>query len=198
LVRYTAGPQQYGGTMQMLRGGIGTLSLLLGAGGPTVAHNPIAVTGYAARNPGGPYANTRVQSRPGGPITTGCVFSTGGMITVPGNLVGTGSPTGNGYTGFPWTTGHVYVKVTIGVVGTTTFSVSGSDNRTPLGAGNITMESGGLLHRIVQGRVMAYNDTIKMKMTFPVNPLPSMLPGGIAAAAGLMVLAVGYAVRRRF
>jgi hypothetical protein len=195
IVRYAAGSNQYGGTMQMLRGGIGTLSLLIGATGPTVAHNPIAVTGYAARNPGGPYANTRLQSRPGGPITTGCVFSPGGMISIPGTQVGTGSPTGNFYHGFPWTTGNVYVKVTIGVTGTTTFSVTGSDARTPEGAGNLTLEAGGLLHRIVQGRTMAYNDTIKMRM---VEPTPSMSPAGVAAGALLMVLVVGYALRRRF
>jgi hypothetical protein len=37
-----------------------------------------------------------------------------------------------------------------------------------------------------------------MKLTFPVSPLPSMSTGGVAAGALLMVLAVGYALRRRF
>jgi hypothetical protein len=195
IVRYTAGANQFGGTMQIIRGGTGTLSNLLGATGPTVQHNPIAVTGYVAINSGGPYANTRLQPRPGGPITTGAVFSPGGMITQPGVQVGTGSPTGNFYHGFPWTTGNVYVKVTIGVTGTTTFSKTGSDARTPEGAGNITLQAGGLFQRIVQGRTMAYSAWVKMRM---VEPTPSMTPVGVAAGALLMVLAVGYALRRRF
>jgi hypothetical protein len=195
LVRYTAGPQQFGGTMQMLRTGNGGIALLLGATGPTVQHNPMAVPGGAVQNPGGPYANSRLQPIPGGPITTGCVFSPGGMISVPGTQVGTGASTGNLYQGFPMTTGTVYVKVTIGVVGTTTFSASGSDARTPEGAGNITLQAGGLLQRLVQGRTMAYRDTVAMRM---VEPTPSMSPAGLAAGALLMVLAVGYALRRRF
>jgi hypothetical protein len=195
LVRYTAGTNQYGGTMQMVRGGIGTLSILLGVTGPTVQHNLIAVTGYATQNPGGSYANSRLQSRPGGPITTGCVFSAGGMITQPGTVVGTGTGTANLYHGFPMTTGNVYVRVTVGVVGPTTLSVSGSDARTPEGAGNLTLVAGGLIQRLVQGRTFAYQDTVKMRM---VEPTPSMSLAGVAAGALLMALVVGYALRRRF
>jgi len=195
LVRYTAGLQQYGGTMQMVRDGYGTLSLLLGATGPTVQHNPIAVPGYQVRNIGGPYANTRLSPRSGGPITQGCVFSANGMITQPGVQVGTGSTSGNAYTGFPMTTGSVYVKVTIGVTGTSTLSVSGSDARTPEGAGNITLVAGGLLHRLLTGQAMVYQDTLRMRM---VEPTPSMSPAGVAAGALLIVLVVGYALRRRF
>jgi len=195
LVRYAAGTNQFGGTLQMLRGGNGVISLLLGATGPTVQHNFLQQPGLLSRNPGGPYANTRLESRPGGPITQGAVFSPGGMITVPGVQVGTGAPTGNLHQGFPWTTGNVYVKVTIGVTGTTTFSVTGSDARTPEGAGNITLQAGGIFHRLVQGRTMANRDVLRMRM---VEPTPSMSPAGIAAGALLMVLAVGYALRRRF
>jgi len=195
LVRYTAGTNQFGGTMQIVRGGTGTLSLLLGATAPTVQHNPIAVAGLIVINSGGPYANTRLQARPGGPITTGAVFSAGGMISVPGVQVGTGASTGNFYHGFPWTTGNVYIKVTVGVTGTTTFSKTGSDARTPGGAGNITLQAGGLLHRLVQGRTMAYSAWVKMRI---VEPTPSMTPVGVAAGALLMVLVVGYALRRRF
>jgi hypothetical protein len=196
LVRYTAGTNQFGGTMLLLRGGTGSISLLLGATGPTVQHNPMVVPGvWAIQQPGGSYANTRLNIIPGGPITTGCVFSPGGMITIPGTQVGTGASTGNLYTGFPWTTGNVYVKVTIGVTGTTTFSVSGSDARTPLGAGNITLHAGGLLHRIVQGRTMAYHDYVRMRMR---QPTPSMSLAGVVAGGLLIVLVVGYALRRRF
>jgi len=195
LVRYTAGSNQFGGTMQMLRIGNGGIALLLGATGPTVQNNPMAVPGGAIQNPGGSYANSRLQPIPGGPITTGAVFSPGGMISVPGVQVGTGASTANLYHGFPMTTGTVYVKVTIGVTGTTTFSASGSDARTPEGAGNITLQAGGLLHRVVQGRTMAYRDTVTMRM---VEPTPSMSAAGVATGALLMVLAVGYALRRRF
>jgi hypothetical protein len=195
LVRYTAGTNQYGGTMQMLRGGNGVLSLLLGATGPTVQHNFLQQPGYLSRNPGGSYANTRLESRPGGPITTGCVFSAGGMITQPGAVVGTGAPTGNLHQGFPWTTGNVYVKVTIGVAGTSSFSATGSDARTPEGAGNITLQAGGIFQRLIQGRTLGNQDTLRMRM---VEPTPSMSAAGVAAGALLMVLAVGFALRRRF
>jgi hypothetical protein len=37
-----------------------------------------------------------------------------------------------------------------------------------------------------------------MTMSFPVSPLPSMSPMGVAAGALLMVLVVSYALHRRF
>jgi len=57
------------------------------------------------------------------------------------------------------------------------------------------MQAGGLFQRLVQGRTMAYSTWVKMRM---VEPTPSMSPAGVAAGALLIVLAVGYALRRRF
>jgi hypothetical protein len=93
------------------------------------------------------------------------------------------------------TTGNAYVKVTVGVAGTSTLSVTGSGARTPGGAGNVTLVAGGLVHRLLTGQAMVYQDTLRMRM---VEPTPSMSPAGIAAGALLMVLAVGYDMRRRF
>jgi len=194
LIRYTAGVQQYGGTMQMLRGGVGVLSLLIGISPTLVQHNPIAATGIAVQAVGGPYGYNRIQPRPGGPITQSPGFSSGGMITVPGSVVGSGTGTTNAYDGFPMTTGQVYVRVSLGVTGNSTFTVTGSDARTLNGAGNITLVAGGLAHRVLQGRVNAYEDTLTMTMA---SPTPSMSPAGLAAGALLLLLAVGYAMRRR-
>jgi hypothetical protein len=197
LVRYTAGPQQYGGTMQMVSGGGGVLSIRIGTN--TVMHNPFGgATGAAPTEaPGGFYANSSLtDALPGGPITTGAVVSAYGMITVPGVQVNTGVNTTIINRGFSWTTGQVYVKGTTGgPVTSTTATVTGSDQRTPLGAGNITLVAGGIGNRVSSGQTFMDFDRVKMKLS---HPAPSMSPAGVAVGAVLMVLAVGYALRRRF
>ena len=101
-------------------------------------------------------------------------------------------------TGFPFTTGRVYVKATDGPLNTT-FTATGVDARTALGVGQITLVAGGLQHRVGTAGVTAgMLETVAMTVTFPAQPLPSITPAGIAAGAVLMVLAVGYALRRRF
>jgi hypothetical protein len=80
-------------------------------------------------------------------------------------------------------------------VTSTTVTITGTDNRTPLGAGNITLVAGGIGNRITSGRTFVDFDRVKMRMAYPT---PSVSPAGVAAGAVLMVLAVGYALRRRF
>jgi hypothetical protein len=195
LIRYTSGVQQFGGTMNTVRGGVGTLSLLVGVSPTQVQHNALGAVGTVPQMPGGAYYATTLRLRAGGPITQSPGFSVGGMITVPGTQVNTGAGTSNLFVGFPFTTGQVYVKVSLGQTGYETLTVTGSDQRTPLGAGNITLVAGGLVQRLVQGRTLPYEDTVKMKLS---HPAPSMSPAGVAVGAVLMVLAVGYAMRRRF
>jgi hypothetical protein len=199
LIRYTAGANQYGGTMQMLSGGGGIISFLLGATGPTILHNPFGA-GLAGdtEGPGGPYANRADDILAGGPITVGCQQSPYGLITVPGTIVGYGTTATWYIHGFPWTTGQVYVRGTVaGAYTSTTVTLTGSKNLTPNGAGNITLVAGGLANAQHVATTYMDFDYIQMQLTFPVNPLPSVTPAGVAAGALLMVLAVGYAVRRR-
>jgi hypothetical protein len=202
LIRYKAGTNAYGGTMQMISQGGGVMSFLIGAG-PTLMHNPFHTAPGAAPTeaPGGPYANTSLTDvLPAGPITSGAVLSPHGLITVPGTVVGYGTTATWFHWGFPWTTGKVYLSGTNGGPYTSTFAtLTGSDARTPLGAGNITLVAGGIANGLHGSRrtYMSF-DRITMKLALPANPLPSMSPAGVAAGALLMVLAVGYALRRRF
>jgi hypothetical protein len=202
LIRYTAGPNQYGGTMQMLSGAGGVISFLLSAAGPTVMHNPFggALGAAPTEAPGGPYANSLLDDvLPAGPVTTGCVFSPYGLITVPGTIVGYGTTATWDQWGMPWTTGQVYVKGTQGGPYTsTTATLTGSKNLNATGAGTITMVAGGIANALHTPTTYMSFDYVTMKLTFPAEPLPSMSPAGIAAGALLMVLAVGFALRRRF
>jgi len=204
LIRYKAGPNQFGGAMQLFSGGGGVISFLLGATGPTVMHNPFGgATGAAPTEaPGGVYANSTLDDvLPGGPITTGCAFSPYGLITVPGTPTGGyGSTATWDQFGFPWTTGKIYVSGTnAGPYTSTIVTITGSKSLTPQGAGNITLVAGGIANGLHSfKRTYMSFDRVTMKLTFPVSPLPSMSTGGVAAGALLMVLAVGYALRRRF
>jgi hypothetical protein len=185
--------------MQMLSGGGGTISFVLGATGPTILHNPFGfgVTG-ATEGPGGAYATRADDVLSPGPITTGPGYSPGGLITVPGNLVGYGTTASWYIHGFPWTTGTVYVRGTVaGPYTATTATLTGSKSLTPNGAGNITLVAGGVANAQHAATTYMMFDYVQMTLSFPVNPLPSMTPAGVAAGALLMVLAVGYAVRRR-
>jgi hypothetical protein len=73
----------------------------------------------------------------------------------------------------------------------------GYDHRGPNGAGNIATVAGGLSFRTTQtvGQ-QPYVSLHKVWMKL-YSPVPAMSPAGFAAAAALMILAVGYALRRR-
>jgi hypothetical protein len=200
IVKYTAGASQYGGTMQMLSGGGGTIGFVIGNTGPTIAHRPFGA-GLAGdtEGPGGPYANRADDILAGGIVTRSPGISLYGLITVPGAYVSQEPFGATWYIhGFPWTTGKVYVRGTVAGPNTsTTVTLTGSKSLTPNGAGNITMVAGGISNAQHVPTTYVSFDYVQMKLTFPVNPLPSMTPAGVAAGALLMVLVVGYAVRRR-
>jgi len=203
LVKYKAGLAAYGGTMQMVMNGGGTISFMLGITGPTIMHNPFGgATGAApTEGPGGPYAsNNLTDVLPGGPITVGAVLSPGGMVQTPGIPNGYYGSTATWHVwGFPWTTGKVYVQGSAAGPNTsTTATLTGSRSVTANGAGNITLVAGGIANGLHSGFTYMSFDYVQMKLSFPVEPLPSMSPAGIAAGALLMVVAVGYALRRRF
>jgi hypothetical protein len=190
--------------MQMVMGQGGTIGFLIGAAGPTIMHNPFGgATGAApTEGPGGAYANNNgvTDILPGGPITVGAVFSPYGMIQTPGTPNGYYGTTATWHVwGFPWTTGKVYVTGTqAGPYTSTIVTLTGSKSLNATGAGNITLVAGGIANGLHSGFTYVSFDRIQMKLTFPANPLPSMSPAGFAAGALLVVLAVGYALRRRF
>ena len=197
LVRYEVTGAGFGGTMQMVLGGGGNLSILIGVSPVLVLNNPFggAIGAVPTEAPGGPYANTHIDVLPGGPITVSPVISGGGLITVPGAQVGTGAPTSITNVGFSWTTGKVYVKGTnAGPVTSTTVTLSGTTGRTVLGQGNITLVAGGIGNRS-GGRT--FMDFDKVEMTLTGTIIPALSPTGLMAFGGLMLLMVGYFMRRR-
>jgi len=203
LITYTAGTAAFGGTMQMVSNGGGTISFMIGATGPTIMHNPFGgATGAAPTEaPGGSYANTGLSDvLPGGPITVGAILSPYGMVQTPGVPNGYYGTTATWFMwGFPWTTGQVKVKGTnAGPYTSTTATLTGSRSVTANGAGNITLVAGGIANGLHSGFTYMAFDYIQMKLTFPAEPLPSMSRAGVAAGAVLMVLVVGYGLRRRF
>ncbi len=200
LVRYTKTGAGFGGTMQMVMGGGGALAIKIGVSPTQVLHNPFGgATGAAPTEaPGGAYANTNVDVLPGGPITISPGISGGGLITAPGAQVGTGSATTIRNVGFSWTTGKVYVKGTDPGPGptVTTVTITGSDSRTALGAGNITLVAGGIGNRIgPSGRT--FMDFDKIEMTLGEYAIPALSPTGLLAFGGLMLLMMGYFMRSR-
>jgi len=100
------------------------------------------------------------------------------------------------HTGFPFTTGTVFAQQSIGSGGDDFFTVMGSDMRSPLGAGNIAVVAGGLtqLRGYYGNEDRAGFGVVRMTLSPPV---PSLSPAGLGAAALLVLLAVGYALRRR-
>jgi len=200
----------FGGTMSMMINGNGVVSVLAGAtnllghqlAGPGVPGNP--------QHPGRGYASFDTDYLAGGPVHLG--FMTGppctvtlpalptgcGQVTTSGPVVGALTPDSQWNWGFPWTTGTVTamnVQTNQQQAGTTTLTAMGTDSRTAWGAGKITLVAGGATRR--KGFFMDFSAIDVVTMTF-APPVPSMSTPGLAAGGLLILLAVGYAVRRRF
>jgi hypothetical protein len=208
IVAYTAGANQFGGTMAMLTGGAGSLSTLVGTAPIRVKHNSIGnlvslpVGAMLDGVIGGVYSGMTTLSIPAGPVTTGGVCAggpcgTNGVVLTPGVTTQlSGGNSSNINFGFPWTTGMITGIATEDLpVQPSTFTSTGSDNRTVLGAGNITLVAGGLSHRFPADSVFIMLD--KITMTISPRNLPSMSPTGIAALVTVLIAGAGYAVRRR-
>ncbi len=101
-------------------------------------------------------------------------------------------------TGFPFTTGLVLAQQSTNTGGgIDNFTLQGSDARTPKGVGQITLVAGGLSIRKTAATLFSTGSAETVVMTMS-QKVPTMSKTGFAAAAALMVLAVGYAFRRRF
>jgi hypothetical protein len=226
-VIYRAGANQFGGVMQLgLRGG-GAVSFPFGSPPLRAAHTRFAGVGTTLRNwaVGGrglpDVPATAKAYLPRGFVTQPTMFPPmGSPILYPGpkvttmlgtTLTGTGpifylhgvsgpmgTPLGRFTTryGFAHTTGTVIVQLTI--YSETFFTVMGSDARSPLGAGNISLVAGGIaFHNVfVNPTGVGYGSFDKVTLTL-APPIPSLSPAGAAAAVALVLLAAGYALRRR-
>jgi len=226
-VIYLAGANQFGGTMQMGLAGGGINSFIFNAVPFRVGHAYIIGFGPTLRAPApgrGTPANpwTRMNYLPPGVVTQPTmippplelILHPGPKLTTMFGLTTTGtgpifrfpalgiSTMGMSFGlstseyGFAHTTGTVIVQQTAGSGGDDFFTVMGSDARTPLGAGNISTVAGGIAFRNTLGGQTPYASFHKVWMSLG-PPVPSLSPAGVAAAGALMLLAVGYALRRR-
>jgi hypothetical protein len=136
----------------------------------------------------------------------GGIPASGMLITMPGPIVGmfpsiatpmggmTGQFTMNW--GFPHTTGTILVQHTTSSGFDTFFMLMGSDARTPLGAGNLSTVAGGLARRNTLAGPSLYGQFDRVSISLG-PPVPSLSPAGFAAGGILLLLATGYALRRR-
>jgi hypothetical protein len=201
IVKYTAGVNQWGATMGAFyqAGPLSSVTRIVGGTVPgplTVRHDKIGTGAGMTQQVGQAYAFMNTVILPGGQVFTNA-FTLGGLIDQanPGNLKSTAvAGSTNMNTGFPFTTGTVYVKVTNSPPVPTTFSVMGSNNLGAAGTGNITLVAGGLGHRLA-GVSFAQLDTVTMYIP---GAIPSLSRAGYVAGAALMALTIGFAMRRRF
>jgi len=201
IVRYTAGPNIYGGTMQLLLIGGGEVSVTAGTdgmGGALILHNPFGGGGVSNdQEAGGPYKNTGTVALMAGDITLQVGGVPAGIVTMPGPVVAMGPAELNLTTGFPWTTGMVQVTnptaTTIAPPSGTMLTLTGFDSR-GMGGGHIVMVSGNATKRTAANNTFMSLDVLDLTLDAAV---PAMSTGAFATAAALVVLGAGYFLRRR-
>lgn len=151
-------------------------------------------------------------SAPGGFVTVGMgvttLGGTGAKLKVKGGTTMSGMTWLEMTTnyGFPHTTGTIIGQQTLAPPpptgpGDDFFTLMGYDDRGPNGGGNIATVAGGISFRTaptatppVTNRPYVSFHKVWLKLQ---SPVPTMSPAGFAVAAGLMLLAVGYGLRRR-
>jgi hypothetical protein len=226
-ISYTAGANKFGGTMAMMMGGIGYVSVVINAipGFPAaIVHQQVGagVGVQRAQVQGAAYNFLNFNNFPAAPAYSTFMTATPCTNPLPALPAGCGVITGQGAAvfggapiipadsqlnfGMPWTTGTVKVSNT-GMNGTkpatTVLSAMGYDNRTALGAGKITLVAGGTTHRMTKATAGSaanpqnYSALDVVNLNIGQSAVPAMSPMGLATAAVLMMLAVGYAFRRR-
>ncbi len=215
-IKYTGGANAFGGSMNMMLRDTGVVSIDLNgaATGGAVLHQLVGGTSnpiFGKQVAGGAYANARVLTLAAGPMFTKFTTSfpcTGGALPpLPagcGVIVAQGAPAGslpgsqNFDWGMPWTTGTVFVKNLPGGANdpATTFSVKGTDSRTALGVGQITMVAGATTERKPSGNHFAALEIVRMN--FGPIATPALSTPAIVAMATLMLLAGGYLARGTF
>ena len=194
IIKYQSGLSgpQYGGTMKILNSGpfqwftveatLPTYKVRLNGNSEpdTLAAGPgYSNYVYASAGSGEPIFNS--------PPFVPTPYLAYNIITDPGTPVSTApGQAANGW-GMPFTTGTVYIKVPWYPGPFLTITGMGADNRTPAGAGNISMVAGGMLSNT--------GITVPQLVTFTINVPEAEEVSMFAAGVGLLGL-IGL-VRRR-
>lgn len=186
-VAYIAGANQFGGSLNLLRRIVGSVSQRVATAPLQFVHRPINRPTHI-HIAGGPFSGTHQNVQPGGDITQSPVLGPLGSIVTAGPVVGQAPPVGTQpYTGFPFTTGMVIHSRNIPAPATFTFT--GSDARTPGGFGEITLVAGGTGKSLAAGNDFPVITRLAIKV-----PEPTIT---IAAMGGAASLALFGAARRR-
>ena len=193
LIKLSPGPNRFGGTLQILAGpgGIGgskfTLYRLLG--GPLMNYPPAALENrQLVLSPIGAMTPARVEDVTGSSMIGWA--STGFMSSVFYDVMLFHNGAG------PFTTGMLTVKVTMnGNPPVRSIMLTGYDNRTPLGDGNIQVVSGLLIN--TYNSIGPGSFPLGWQMRIHVIPEPTPSLGLAAGAFGLLWVALLRARRQR-
>jgi hypothetical protein len=96
--------------------------------------------------------------------------------------------------GYPWTTGKVTIKATKAGGTGETFTLTGMDSRTSMGAGTIQLVAGSVSQRVTS-MDNANRGWLRLVMA-PAPGVAALSNTMRAAASGLMLLVFGYAIHR--
>ena len=135
---------------------------------------------------------------PPAPITVPVARTTPmGVILTGGPQVGTfGSSATINNNGMPLTTGMVVISGSMGGAPPTTFTISGSDTRTPNGSGMVTLVAGGISNNLgAFSTTTLVRTSVSMTLVAP-GTVPAMKPV-LAAGVALAMLGLGFAFRKR-
>lgn len=200
IVKYTRGANKYSAIAQLLLTGTGTISFVDQTAPLQVRHIPLGGSGIRAD--GGPFGNIFVN-----PLSSAAPVTEPVGVT-PSGLISVGGPTVNTVTdldavtdhGFSLTTGMVTISATdVAPSNPSMVLVSGTDQRTAKGAGNLVLVSGGLSKRTsTLSGITAFGrtGTLTLQFTNLQQAIPAASPTAIAVGAVGLVGVAGYAIRR--
>jgi len=201
-VRFTKGGDHangFGGTLAWLGG---TTGFRLISPGATPGNPGLYCTGGATdcyyRIPFNIPINAALSG--GGQNTWAVVTDYSFVQFFNGGAIVTSTPFGTISTYFtthPATTGTVVVSQPYASA-FTLHTTHGSDNRTSRGAGNLTLVTGWLGHRVYPTTTSDFGGTTIYKFHFRVAPdAPSLARPSLGLLAGLMAIAATYVIRKR-
>lgn len=195
IVKYTAGPNRFGGTIGFVvsAGANPTRLVLPGPLSGQKTFLPIATTG--ARPTGRGYAVPKTDPSEPGSAWAMTMATSMGRVTMGTTYLGPRPLLGSRMVhGFPFTTGQVVVRRTGNTLGpakspaTVTLTATGGDSVTPMGARNLTL---------VAGSVAAYSKlgAGQIGLTQIALPEPGALLQRCAGVIGLLAIAAWRARR---